>query len=270
MTPQWIERPVSRRRWLRRAVGTTAAATVGGGLLGTESAQAAVGNAMLLGVSNDAGGATTVIVGHAATQPVLALANDANGAPLQLAVPDQLVVDWEPSPGALTIDPDGDLIIMSSEYWSSFPSWAYTTAWATMTIAIRPQRILDTRTSAGRTNIVSGGANIDSAGRLIGGRTIQIAIRHATRPKQVLANVTVTKTVGQGYLTVWGDGPKPGTSSLNLFGANQVLSNYVESPSGLNGAVDVISVYSSITTAVVVDLCGFLVSDPTQVNPSVV
>jgi hypothetical protein len=138
-----------------------------------------------------------------------------------------------------------------------------------MTIAIRPQRILDTRSAAGRVNIVSGAGNIDASGRLIGGRTIRVAILHADQPSQVLANVTVAKTTAQGYLTVWGDGPVPGTSSLNFFGANQVLSNYVEAPAGVSGDIDVISIFASVTTSVIVDVCGFLVADPAQVNPSV-
>jgi hypothetical protein len=226
---------------------------------------------MELGAANDAGGDTTAIIGHAAADPVLSLTNQADAAALQLSIPEQLVVDWEPPIGTFAIDPDGDLLVIAGAEFGNtpFPTWAHTTAWATMTIAIRPQRILDTRSPAGRVNIISGAGNIDSSGRLIGGRTIQVAILHADQPSQVLANVTVAKPVAQGYVTVWGDGIRPGTSSVNFFGAGQVLSNYVESPAGRTGVTDVISIFASVTTAVIVDVCGFLVADPAQVNEAV-
>jgi hypothetical protein len=271
MTLSLTQQRMSRRRWLRRVVGTAAAATAGGMVVAATPAHATPGDQMALGQDNDAGNAITTVIGTAAAEPVLTLTNQANGAALQFVVPEDILEDGGVPLGSITVDPDGDLYSIGGDVHNSnirYAMWAYTTAWATMTIAIRPQRILDTRNAAGRVNIVGGVGNIDAAGRLIGGRTIQVAIRHAEQPDQVLANVTVAKTTAQGYVTVWGDGPRPGTSSLNFFGANQVLSNFVESPAGVSGGTDIISIFASVTTSVIVDVCGFLVADPAQVDPT--
>ncbi|HEX8306529.1 MAG TPA: hypothetical protein VF612_16765 [Jatrophihabitans sp.] len=79
--------------------------------------------------------------------------------------------------------------------------------------------------------------------------------------KAVLANLTVTQPTAAGYLTMWHQGPRPGTSSLN-YSAGQVLSNFCVS--GLHD--DKVRLYASRTTHVVLDVVAFVVNSSSDIN----
>jgi hypothetical protein len=125
-----------------------------------------------------------------------------------------------------------------------------------------PVRILDTRSAAGRANIVNPSGNLNSAGQLETGKTILINLdTQVFFAEAVFANVTVTDTAGAGYLTIWsGATALPATSSINFVKA-QTLSNFVVS--GISEysttVLNVVAIYAHQTTHVIMDLAGFTV-----------
>lgn len=78
---------------------------------------------------------------------------------------------------------------------------------------IGPYRVTDSRSGAGK---------------IRAGQTRSISLARYLSPGftlSVIINVTVVGTEGRGYLTLWEDGGRPGTSNINWFGSNQVLGN---------------------------------------------
>jgi hypothetical protein len=63
----------------------------------------------------------------------------------------------------------------------------------------------------------------------------------ATGAKSVALNVTVTDATDAGYVTVWGDGPQPDTSNVNIERAGQTVPNLVVVPVGADGKVRLFS-----------------------------
>lgn len=109
--------------------------------------------------------------------------------------------------------------------------------------AQQPNRILDTRTSGQRLT----GGSLDLV--VAGGTTTVPAAATA-----VVLNVTVTNTVGAGFLTVWPTGnARPVISNLN-WAAGEVRPNLVTVPVGTGGAA---SFYANSPTDVVVDEEGY-------------
>jgi hypothetical protein len=106
-----------------------------------------------------------------------------------------------------------------------------------------PNRILDTRSTGQR--LTGGTLNLTVAG----GTTTVPATAGA-----VVLNVTVTGTVGAGFLTVWPAGStQPGASSLN-WAAGETRPNLVTVPVGTAGQV---SLFANSPTDVVVDEEGY-------------
>jgi hypothetical protein len=102
---------------------------------------------------------------------------------------------------------------------------------------VQPSRVLDTRVG-GQVGYV--GAK-PSAGQTL---EVQIAGRGgvpATGAKSVALNVTVTDATDAGYVTVWGDGPQPDTSNVNIERAGQTVPNLVVVPVGADGKVRLFS-----------------------------
>jgi hypothetical protein len=106
-----------------------------------------------------------------------------------------------------------------------------------------PNRILDTRSTGQR--LTGGTLNLTVAG---GSTTVPAAAA------AVVLNVTVTGTVGAGFLTVWPTGAsQPGASNLN-WAAGEVRPNLVTVPVGTGGQV---SIFANSPTDVVVDEEGY-------------
>jgi hypothetical protein len=108
--------------------------------------------------------------------------------------------------------------------------------------SLNPSRLMDTR---------SGGQPLQPGAPVVlqvtGGQVPNTATA-------VVLNVTVTNTIGPGFLTVWPTGnPQPTASNLN-WAARETRPNLVTVPVGLSGLV---SFFASSRTDVVADLEGF-------------
>jgi hypothetical protein len=194
---------VMNRRALLRVGGVVAGIAGIGGYAAAQapSAGAAAGDPMVIGGNNQAGTQTTVLVNNE-HQPTLLLVNEGRGAPLRLE--ERSSLDPHESDSGDLFNFEGDLRFAHDE---GMASSVYTSYNATQLFPVTPFRAVDTRTGAGRAHILNRDGNLDTAGRLIGGHTIEIDlanfIHHGTA---VHANVTVTQPVAGGYLTVWPDG----------------------------------------------------------------
>jgi hypothetical protein len=246
---------VVNRRALLRASGVVAGIAGVGGLAAAEApaAAAAAGSPVLMGATNDAGTASTAVTTDA-DGPALRLSNTGAGAALRLA-PDTTYPRIT-HPGDLRfIGPD--LVFAHGEGDGTLGS-VFTSHNAARLVAVRPTRIMDTRT--GRAT-----ADHDAAGRVIGGHTIDIdlgasAVFHGYA---FFANLTVTQPAADGYLTLWPSGTRPGTSTLN-YSAGQTVANFCLS--GLHQ--DTVRLYVKSTTHVLLDVVAFVVGSPSDINDS--
>jgi hypothetical protein len=275
---------VDRRRLLRRA-GTVAAGVAGAGVAGAVAAtpaQAAPGQPVLQAENNvvGSGTASTAIQASSPEIPTLVLYNPnetpvnggiAGGPALQLVPHADWLNDDAPA-GSLAADGLG-LPWVSVQYPGfTFSHAVHTTFNSNTIVPITPTRVVDTRNATGRQWITNPGGNLDSAGRLIAGRSVNVDLSfYAFFPVAVLLNATVTGQGAAGFLTVWEyNTTRPTISSLN-YSPGQNLSNFVFSTSGWDD-VDVssgVSVFTSQTTHFILDVVAFVVSDG-AVNPEVV
>jgi hypothetical protein len=263
MSTETPESNLGRRRLLRRA-GTVAAGVVGAGAVSAAvagPAQAAPGDPIVQG-NNDAG--------KDVTEPMVTLDNQ-EGPALNLAPSDRLQGD-EPV-GSLRVDGGGNLWIVTVP---GLPEMVHTSFTATQLVPIVPTRILNTRTAAGRANVLNQSGNFDSAGRLLAGKTIHLHVGdYAFNAVALHGNVTVTGSVGDGYLTIWpGGAARPTTSIINFPSstkltaiANHLVCGIGEYPA--NDTPDVISIYNSGATAhVLLDVSAFtIIWGVGEVNP---
>ncbi|WP_346538759.1 hypothetical protein [Micromonospora sp. DPT] len=254
-----------RRRLLRRAA-TVAATTAGAGVAAAVAvpgtAQAAAGDNLIMGTTNDAGPDTTTLDGA----PALTLKNTA-GAPLRLVPGYSIYPQVLDAPvGSMAVDNQGDLFVRAGVPSSPTNGWAWTTEWATTSVAVQPTRVLDTRSVDLRRNIVYG--TLDSLGRLQPGVPIVLSLDGYVRDGYAIkGNVTVVGMTGSGVLTVWGSGTKPTASTVNWWTNGQILSNFLFTELGAVGAYrSVLTLQAtSSPTHVIVDLTSLLVGHPSQV-----
>jgi hypothetical protein len=269
---------VGRRALLTRG-GVVAAGVVGAGAVAAAvagPASAAAGDPVLQDTVNAAGTSATPTELDADnnTTPAFILKNtgvDTTTTPNGAGPALRLTPSAETVPTASTVG--GDLTTtLGGALWftHNFSTTAtpdivaapvHTEATANVYAALEaPSRVLDTRTAAGRANIVNASGNLDSAGRLLAGHTIAINLDGLVfLAEAMFANLTVTGTVGNGYLTVWsGATARPTASSIN-FGAGVTLSNFVSS--GVSEfsttILNVVGIYASQTTHVILDVAGF-------------
>jgi hypothetical protein len=259
----------NRRRLLRRAA-TVAATTAGAGVAAAVAlpgaAQAAPGDNLIMGTTNDAGPATTTLTSDGGGA-ALVLTNPA-GAPLRLVPGDTLYPQvLESEAGTLAVDNQGDLFVQGGiPNGGEFSGWAWTSEWATTSVAVPPTRVLDTRDVNLRRNIVSG--SLDSLGRLQSGVPVVVALDSYVRDGYAIkGNVTVVGMTGGGVLTVWGSGAKPTASTVNWWTSGQILSNFLFTELGASGAYrSVLTLQATASpTHVIVDMTSLLVGHPSQV-----
>ncbi len=239
MSTETPDSALGRRRLLRRA-GTVAAGVVGAGAVSAavaNPAQASPGDPIVQGKNTGEG-----------ADPMVTLDNP-DGPALNLAPSSALVGD-EPL-GSLRVDEFGNLWTMAIE---GFPEVLLTSFAATALVPIVPQRILNTRTAEGRANVINQAGNFDSSGRLLAGKTIHLYVGdYAENAVALHGNVTVTGSVGDGYLTIWPGGePKPATSVINFPSSTKLtaIANHLVVGIGDNGDTpDVISIFNSGSTA---------------------
>ncbi|MEV4483569.1 hypothetical protein [Micromonospora coxensis] len=264
MTPQQdSDHDPQRRRLLRRAA-TVAAGGAGAGVVAAVglpgTAQAAPGDNLVLGTTNDAGTASTTLV-HDAAQTPLHLENTA-GVPLRLVPSALTTADTRGfATGSVAVTDEGGMYAQAQS-----GGWVWTSEWATTSVAVPPTRVLDTRDVNLRRNLVSG--SLDANGRLQPGVPVVLALDAYVRDGYaVKGNVTVVGMTGAGVLTVWGSGAKPTASTVNWSTAGTILSNFLFSQLGAFGSFrSVLTLQAAASpTHVIVDMTSLLVGHPSQV-----
>ena len=86
---------------------------------------------------------------------------------------------------------------------------------------------------------------------------------HITGAVAVGVNITVTETVGPGFVTAWdGSTGRPTASIVNSSGANQNIANYAIVPVLPDGTFQL---FTSSTTHLIVDLMGYFPGTPTPI-----
>jgi hypothetical protein len=251
------------RRALLRGGGAVVAASVAALAVNAGDARAAAGDPVVAGQANDAGTAETSLT-SAATTSTLAVANTGDHAPLTLTQQD--FAAFTPAAGGELENLDGDLYYTVDFGGQPVPGLVFTEFTANQVVTITPQRVLDTRSSGGRANILNPAGNLDSTGRLLGGRTIEIDLSGLEfAAASALCNLTAVSPLTAGYMTLFPGGTKPATSSIN-FAKGAVIANFAVT--GTSGT-DTVSLFSNTTSHVLLDITGFNVGSPSQINPTV-
>jgi hypothetical protein len=268
-TPGEPNGPVTRRRMLR-AAGIAAAGAAGAlaspALTGRAAAGTVNGESVDLGEVNTAT-ATTTIAGNVAAGPAVTLTNTGQGAPLRITKNDDLNFDMI-GPGDL-FELDG-FLAHTVDLGFGFPAIVHDALFSNLLALQTPLRILDTRRSTstgenyGRSLVTNATGKFDASGRLKAGQTINIRLNDFTFLATGLAgNFTATGAAGSGHLTVWNTFSDMPTSSLLNFASGQSIANWAIVPVGFDDADrDSISIFAAQTTHVIVDLSGFVISDP--------
>jgi hypothetical protein len=134
---------------------------------------------------------------------------------------------------------------------------------STQIVPIAPQRVLDTRTPAGRAHIVDLGA-LDSAGRLRADVWMHLDLTSlGSIFSAVVANLTVTGTTGTGWVAVTAvpTGP-PSTSAIN-FTRGQTVANGLTS--GVDPNAGTVSFWANMATHVIFDVTALNAPSPRYV-----
>ena len=134
-----------------------------------------------------------------------------------------------------------------------------------------PVRILDTRSSAGRSHVLDPSGKFDSAGRLLSGKTIHIDLTSLVAFGDAMsANLTVTGSLASGFLTLWsGAIALPNASSINYVKAQTIANLTSSGIHAVNTTTDTIAIAcTNGATHVILDVGGFHVADIGQVNPA--
>lgn len=275
--------PLGRRALLTRgsvvAAGVVGAGAVATAVAGPASAQATT--AVDMNTANDAGtnpAQPTELDADNDTAPAFILANTGidtsntgAGPNLRLTQSPAAGGALEPTAstagGDLTATADGELWFTHDFALESppllFPAPVHTEATANVYAQLgTPTRILDTRTSTGRKNIVNASGNLDSAGRLLAGKTIYINLDSLVFFAEVLlANVTIVGPTTGGYLTLWsGDGAVPGVSQINFAKSNPAIANFVSVNVAEHSSTvaSAIGIHAAGTTQVILDVFAFI------------
>jgi hypothetical protein len=258
---------VDRRALLRRG-GVIVAATIAG-VAASEAmkggvANAASGDPLVLGQTNDSGTSPTTVTSAATTGPTLALANSGNHAPLTLAT--QPFASFVPSATGELAVLDSVLAFTQDFGAGPLPTLVFTEITANQVVAIIPQRVIDTRSSSGRTRILNPAGNLDSAGRLLAGHTIEVDLSdYEFAAEAAFGNLTAVAPLAPGFMTLYPGGARPATSSIN-FAKGQTIANFAVTGTSVN---DTVFIFSNVTTHVLFDVTAFNVGSPGQINPSV-
>jgi hypothetical protein len=270
-----LKHSMGRRALLSRG-GIVAAGVAGAGVVAAAAAapaSAGAGDPVLQDTVNSAGSSATPTELDAAnnTAPAFILtntgvdpANSGAGPALRLtpSAASGMVPTASTVGGDLTTTSDGSLWFTHAfPTVTPFPAPVHTEATANVYVPLSvPKRVLDTRKASLRTNIVNPSGNLDSTGRLRGGKTIFINLDSLTFfAEAVFANLTVTGSASGGFVTVWsGASGVPSTSSIN-FAAKETLANFVSC--GIaefsSTILNVIAIHASVTTHVILDVAAF-------------
>jgi hypothetical protein len=163
---------------------------------------------------------------------------------------------------------DGDLYYTAAGGGGGpFVNFVYTSLVANQLAPITPQRVVDTRNANGRANITNAAGNLDAAGRLLASHTIVVSLAGlVTGAVAAYCNLTAVSPLGAGYMTLWPGGTRPATSSIN-FTAGAVIANFAVT--GTSNS-DTVSIFSSTTTHVILDVTAFAIGAPGQIASGLV
>lgn len=258
------------------AAGVVGVGAVATAVAGPASAQATT--AVDMNTANDAGtnpAQPTELDADNDTTPAFILTNtgidarnEGSGPNLRLTPSPATATGYAPTAstvgGDLTATADGELWFTHDFTLATppelFPAPVHTEATANVYAPLgTPTRLVDTRSSTGRKNIVNASGNLNSKGQLLSGKTIYISLVYFA--EVVLANVTVVQTAGSGYLTLWsGAGAKPTVSQINYTRANASIANFVSVGIAEYSATitNVIAIHASETTQVILDVFAFI------------
>lgn len=263
MQDEQTEQTVDRRRLLRR-VGTVAAGVAGAGVAGAVVATPAqaVPTAVLTETTN---------TGGTAAVPTVRLENPL-GAALSVAQSNSATVNPEAAPaGSMFVDDFGDFGWVGDDGTGKLFSYALSTKWAKYPELLPvPQRALYTAFAATRTRVLNPAA-LDSLGRLRGGQTLHLNLSDLVfLADGVMATVAAIGPTAAGFLTVFPYGmPRPGTANVG-FERGRNANSFVVVGAGFDPADLIpdtaISIFASQTTHVIVDVFGFVVRVPWQLN----
>jgi hypothetical protein len=257
-----LDRPLDRRLLIRggAVLAGAAGATVVGAALSPTMAHAADGGSVVLGATNASSSATSVTIGGTtgSSSPTLAL-NNANGPTLALGA---LPQDTEVSLGV------GEIVntVAGPQIGVDYGDGAFTTfmvtgADLTNAYPIRAERVLDTRSAASRRDdVVNGspGARFDSAGRLGGGKFIDVAVARTEGVDMagVFLNVTASRPSGGGYVEVYTPGPRRAIPAITYQPQVTITNSIFVGPAVYADTYYTVRIYTTHSTHVVVDVLG--------------
>jgi hypothetical protein len=258
-----------RRALLKRAGSMLAvaggAAAASQAMAGT--AQAADGDTLIIGQVNVGGTGTTSLTSSSSTGSVtLAVGNTGTYPPFALTSSDpNTYTNPNLSRGEMW-QVDGTLFFVpvgSETLGGPIPAIVSNEMNSTQIVPIAPQRVLDTRTPAGRAHIVDLGA-LDSAGRLRADVWMHLDLTSlGSIFSAVVANLTVTGTTGTGWVAVTAvpTGP-PSTSAIN-FTRGQTVANGLTS--GVDPNAGTVSFWANMATHVIFDVTALNAPSPRYV-----
>jgi hypothetical protein len=283
------DRAVGRRALLTRG-GVVVAGVVGAGMAGAAAAapaSAATGDPVLQGQSNNVGtnvAATEIVATNDVTTPTptVILTNLGGDATAQEASPPLRLTPagtglFFPS----TATAGGDMVATNDgNLWFThdiptvgpFAAPVHTDANSNSFVPLAaPKRMLDTRSSSGRANVLDPSGKFDSSGRLLAGKTIHINLSSLVffgdAVTSTLSAVTPTAT---GFMILWSGGvARPTAVSINFVAAQSISDLTVSALASFSQtATDTIAIWTSKTTHVLLDVAGFSVANIGQVNPA--
>ena len=129
---------------------------------------------------------------------------------------------------------------------------------AGMYAPLTPKRLLDTRSGVGA-----------AQQPLAAGTTLRFPVAGqggvpASGVSAVVLNVTATQPTATGYITAWGDDPRPTAASLN-FNQRQTIANLVVVPVSAGGSVALFNGAQAGSVHVIADVFGYILTGgPTQ------
>ncbi|MEH1095610.1 hypothetical protein [Micromonospora sp. CPCC 205739] len=265
MTSSEPDRSASRRTLLRRAAVTGGAAVAATAATAANATPAAAANGapLAIGLPNQASAETLLY--SSAPGATLVLQND-TGASLHLKRQEVTNPTW----GDIYPTTAGLAHVTTTSTGAPVRNEVLTTANATMLVPIPPTRVLDTRSAAGRARLLEGANQIDSQGRAVAGAWLLVHLDGIVDYGDgLIGNVTVAKTEKGGFATVYGRGAAPGASTINWWGAGQLLSNGVITQLGAwstaNGDYypDTVAIWvQKSASAIILDVTGLLVFHP--------
>ena len=257
--------PVQRRNFLRGGA-LLAGATAGAVAITAASARpASAADGQTVTVGGDlTGSSTTRLTVNKAGDAVLRLAN--NAGPALSLPPVGATWDYDLDVGEIASTELGPWVGVEDDEGNStatFLATDFDLATVPSPIAFPNDRRLDTRTTAGRKNVLatSTGA-FDSAGRLKAGAWVDVSVVAEAEDfvlDGAFLNVTSTGSTAGGYLFVYPPGARPVGSTVN-FTKGSTIANFSFAGVEVVNDTYAVRVYSNAPSHVVLDLTGYVIS----------